>query len=123
MKRIIWTLTILILTSCSLFAQASVDEYDGFDWVRWDRGYKVSFVSGYTSALAAFGLSMAMRDLDFDAISYFTYFPGTMFDLVDEVDRYYEDYQNRSRYLCLVIMICTGLYDRWFPEGVKRGKD
>jgi len=123
MKKLL-LITILLMLTISL--SADVSDYDGFDWVKWPRIDKVNFILGYWSAM------ICMEDIYFAKLENkpadeegFTELPdnrftikGTVGDWVDEIDRFYEDYNNRdtSLWITAILEVCSDSFLQWANE-------
>lgn len=122
MKRLLIVLILVILVCLPLLAEIkSADEYDGFAWMRCTWNEKAHIVIGWCIFNAAFRTflqsivfqSGVTADEDYYNAARGFNLPGTVGDLIDEIDRYYANYQNRSNWLFLAIPEITGQWKLW----------
>lgn len=110
MKKLLVVLVVLVVGTPA-FAQTN----DGFDWVKWSRVEKLTFVMGVFDTLVAMNQMFVEGGASQDYADSLTYIPGTVGDLVDEIDAIYSDYQVRPAPVIMAILMITGLYDYWYP--------
>jgi hypothetical protein len=107
---------LLLISAAQVSADQSkyVEQNNGFDWMNLTYREKVWFVIGYWQAEAAVKEMIfdewdeqdyEPTQADFDHLDEMFYTAGTVGDLVAEIDRYYEIYNNREFPIWQVIMM------------------
>lgn len=108
----------LVFSAFSLSGENDDVNCDGFDWVGYSKELKCGVIIGYGTALASIQVARASTKGDYQEVENFNEkfaVPGTVGDLIDEVDRYYSDYQKRPITLVIVLLQITGLWEKWEP--------
>ena len=114
-QTILAAVLVLVLVAAAAWGQETVEELDGFHWLKLSRREKSMLVEGYWLAEIAVSREMEFdlstrQDLDEERreaglaeIKEMFYTPGTIGAMVDEIDCKYADYKTREVPLWFVL--------------------
>lgn len=122
MKRLIATAVIMMLAVISVTAEpATVEEIDGHNWRLWDTGQRITYVQGFYSAYSSIWIRMMVSfdgdqdEIDAELLEEYFYISLNVGTMVDRINEYYANYDNRDDYLYMVLMYMAGK-DYWNSE-------
>jgi hypothetical protein len=114
-KTILAAILVLAVAAAAAWGQETVEELDGFHWLKLSRREKSVLVEGYWLAEIAVERAMAFdllgrqdlteeeRRVGLEEISARFRTPGTIGDMIDEIDQQYADYGTREVPLWFVL--------------------
>lgn len=115
MKKLAIVLLLLALTVSAAFAQKTVDELNGFDWVTWSFDAKVGFIRGFYAAYISIMNFAVYTNQDnpkadevLKSVENQFYIPLTIGELGQKVDEFYSDYKRRELTLWQVVVYLSG---------------
>lgn len=117
MKRLIIVLFALVALTLPAFSQA-IEDINGHDWRLWSTeqraGYVQGFYSAYSSVWERMYLTMgeSATEEDIERMEEWFYIPLNVGKMVERINTFYSDYDNRSEVLYMVLMYAAGK-DYW----------
>lgn len=118
MRRFSILLIMIAAMVMPLFAQDTVEDIDGHDWRLWSMEQKLGYVQGFYSAYSSVWQRMylsfgeSVTEEDEARLEEWFYIPLGTGDMIDRIDAFYDDYDNRNELLYMVLMYAGGK-DYW----------
>lgn len=127
MKRMIFAIGIFFLVVTGVFSEG-VEDINGFDWWVFSEDAKVGYVQGFYSAYSSVWerfyseLGETATPEDEKRLEELFYIPLSVGEMIDRVDSFYSDYDNRDLLLYMVLMYISGK-DYWNSGSLQEEED